>query len=211
MGLPRRAELLLAAVLALPLAVQAQSGGRSNTFYCCDDDSGRPVCGDTLPAICYGKAYREITPQGTIRRHVASPEELARQKAEERRREAEKARSLRQHRLDQALLETYANLEDLDTRRDRAVGDLQNSLDTLNLRLAELEAQRKRFEEEREFYRDGEAPRDLINNLRVTEAEISAQRMVIDAKTREMNAVQARFDEDRRRYLELTVDGQQRR
>ncbi len=203
---PRRlAELLLAVLLVLPAAAQAQGSGR--TIYCCEDDAGRPVCGDVLPGACYGKAYREISPQGTVRRHVAAPltpEEVARRQAEERRRKLEETRALQQRRLDQALLETYASLNDLDDRRDRALAEVERSLIDLRERLEVLDARHQKLLEEKEFYRDREVPRDLADDLRNVEGEIAAQRSVIDAKNREAGAIRARFEEDRRRYVELT-------
>lgn len=208
MGRPRRADLLLfATALALPLHAAAQGAG-GRTIYCCEDNSGRPVCGDVLPMACYGKAYREISPQGTVRRHVAAPltaEEIARRQAEERRRRFEEAREMQQRRLDQALLETYASLEDLDTQRDRALNELNRQLEELNTRMAELDDRRFKLEQEREFYDEDKVPRELAADLRVAEGEVAAQRAVIDAKTRELNAVRSRFDDDRRRYVELTL------
>lgn len=211
MGLPRRADLLLLALLALPFGAQAQ-GGR--TIFCCEDDAGRPACGDTLPPVCFGKAYREISPQGTVRRYVAAPltaEEIARRQAEERQRKAEEARALQQRRLDEALLETYASLGDLDAQRDRSLADAGKSMQEQRRRLEELEARRQKLAEEQEFYRDRELPPELANELRVIEAEMAAQRVVLDAKTRELETIRSRFDEDRRRYLELTRDTQPRR
>ena len=52
------------------MQAQAQAGGR--TTYCCDV-GGQPVCGDILPAACYGRAYREMSPSGLVRRTVAAP------------------------------------------------------------------------------------------------------------------------------------------
>ncbi|MBK7025170.1 MAG: hypothetical protein IPH41_17360 [Sulfuritalea sp.] len=31
---------------------------------CCHDEAGRQVCGDVLPAACYGRAYRELGDTG---------------------------------------------------------------------------------------------------------------------------------------------------
>lgn len=204
MGLPRRTDLLLLALLALPFGAQAQ-GGR--TIFCCEDDAGRPACGDKLPAVCFGKAYREISPQGTVRRYVAAPltaEEIARRQAMERQQKADEARALQQRRLDEALLQTYASINDLDAQRDRSLADADKSMQEQRRRLEELEARRQKLAEEEAFYRDQELPRELANELRVIEAEIAAQRVVLDTKTRELEIIRSRFDENRRRYLELT-------
>lgn len=199
-----RAELCLIVLLAWPLTVAAQ-GGRS--IFCCEDASGRPVCGDTLPTACFGKAYRELSPQGTVRRHVAAPltpEEIARREAAERQRKAEEARALQQRRLDEALLETYASLNDLDAQRDRNLAAADKNVQEQRRRLTELEARRQKLTEERAFYRDREPPPELVGDLRAIEAEIAAQQVVLQAKMRELETLRNRFDEDRRRYLELT-------
>lgn len=210
---PRRlAELLLAAGLAAPLAAAAQGGGRS--IYCCDDANGRPVCGDVLPAVCYGRAYREISPQGSVRRHVAAPltrEEVARRDAEEKRRKDEEERRLKQRRLDQALLETYTGLEDIDVRQERALAEVERSLEGLLAREAELRRRRLREEGEAGAYRGRELPRALANSLRDIDSELASLRTVIEAKTREIDAIRARFAADRRRYAELVAAGETRR
>ncbi|HRG71572.1 MAG TPA: hypothetical protein PLH95_08025, partial [Thauera aminoaromatica] len=76
MGFPRAERVLagFACTVALvassgTLAAQ-QSGGAS--IYCCDV-GGQPVCGDILPAACYGRAYREMSPSGIVRRTVPAP------------------------------------------------------------------------------------------------------------------------------------------
>ncbi|MDV7395017.1 hypothetical protein RZS08_26770, partial [Arthrospira platensis SPKY1] len=102
---PRLAALACILALAfLPGESAAQAGGR--TIYCCDV-GGQPVCGDILPAACYGRAYREMSPSGVVRRVVAAPltpEEIARRSEAERQHRAAEADRLRQLRLDQALL-----------------------------------------------------------------------------------------------------------
>jgi hypothetical protein len=208
----RAIDWMVAAAFALPLAAVAQAGGRS--IYCCDDANGRPVCGDVLPPVCYGRAYREISPQGTVRRHVAAPltrEEISRRDAEELRRKDEEARRLKQRRLDEALLETYKSLEDIDVRQERALAEVERGIDGLRAREAELVAQRKEIEAEMEYYRDRDVPRALYNRMRDVEAELVSQRSVLEAKKREMNAIHARFASDRRRYAELIAAGEERR
>jgi hypothetical protein len=212
MALLRSIEWLVAAALALPLAAVAQTGGRS--ILCCDDANGRPVCGDVLPPVCYGRAYREISPQGTVRRHVAAPltrQEIARRDAEEQRRKEEEARRLKQRRLDEALLETYKSLEDIDVRQERALAEVERSLEGLRAREAELLAQRTEVEAEMEFYRERDVPRALVNRMRDVESELVSQRSVLEAKKREKDAIHARFAADRRRYAELIAAGDERR
>ncbi|MBN9694827.1 MAG: hypothetical protein J0L85_03420, partial [Zoogloea sp.] len=86
----RRLALLCALSVSLPALAQTARG----TVYCCTD-GGHQVCGDVLPPQCFGKSYKEMSPQGTVRRIVEAPltpEQVARKEAEERERRAEIAR-----------------------------------------------------------------------------------------------------------------------
>lgn len=202
MGSRRRTDLIL--VLAMLLPGLAQAG---NIVYCCDV-AGRPVCGDVLPLACYGRAYREITPQGTLRREVQAPltaEDLARREAElSRRREADE-KLLKQRRLDQALLDTYRNLVELDARRARALSEIDHALNGLRERESELLARKLRLTREFEALHEVPARHALGENLRMLERELVMQRSLIDARLREREQVRQYYENDRRRYIELTA------
>lgn len=222
MTLSPRARILTALCVALPAAALAASpaspksgpapGGR--TIYCCDDANGRPQCGDVLPTVCYGRAYREVGPNGVLKRHVEAPltqQEIARREADSARRKDEEVQQLKQRRLDQALLETYASLADLDSRQERAIGEIERGLAQVREREAELVVERKRVATEAESYRGRELPRKLVAAQQSLDAELAAQRTLIDTKQRELETARARFAADRRRYAELTGSGAARR
>lgn len=206
------AVLAAVAVLgALPVAAQAQAqaqpGGRS--IYCCDV-GGQPVCGDILPAACYGRAYREMSPSGLIRRTVAAPltpEEIAARAAVERERRAAEADRARKLRLDQALLETYRSLHDLDSRRDRELRDLDRSIQALRARESELIERQHTLIGEATHTDKSEVAASLESDIGLLDSEIAAQSSIIAAKLRERSAVVERFEEHRRRYVELTAGG----
>lgn len=204
MGSVRRAELALLIVLSVPLAASAQSAGR--TIYCCDV-GGQPVCGDMLPTACYGRAYREMSPAGTIRRQVPAPltaEEIARRDEAIRQRKAAEAIALKQRRLDQALLDAYPSADEIEARRDRAVSELDRTIADLRLHEVQLLARKQVLTQDAAAYSGKTLPVELAENIRTMDAELAAQRSIIDAKQRERDAIKVRFDEDLRRYLELT-------
>ncbi|MDG3064289.1 hypothetical protein ACFQ4M_01935 [Thauera mechernichensis] len=205
----RRAEtglVLLACALVLagvPGASVAQAGGR--TIYCCDV-GGQPVCGDILPAACYGRAYREMSPSGVVRRVVAAPltpEEIARRAEVERQHRAAEADRQRQLRLDQALLETYRSLDDLDSRRDRELRDLDRSIRELRERESELVKRQSALISDATQTDDSAVAASLEEDIRTLDSEIITQSRVIAAKLRERSAVLDRFEEHRQRYVEL--------
>ncbi len=206
----RYADFLgVTSVLIGALLVSASSlaqGSSARLIYCCDI-GGQPVCGDILPAACYGRAYREISPSGTVRRVVAAPltaEEIASRDALERQRRFDEALRVKQQRIDDALLETYRSLQDLDTRRDREIGSLDRALKVLRQRESELIERQRVLISEAAQAGEGNVPQITEENIRSLDSEIIAQRSVINAKMHERAAVLDRFDEERQRYIQLT-------
>ena len=61
---------LLALLLATLTGTSALAAGN---FFCCNDASGKQVCGDILPQACYGRAYRELGSNGQTIRTVDAP------------------------------------------------------------------------------------------------------------------------------------------
>ena len=201
------------AVAWLALLLPAAAGHAQPNILCCDDARGRPICGDTLPAACFGQAYREISAQGIVLRLVAAPptpEDIARRHAEAQRSREEQERLQSQRRLDRALLETYPSLADIDAREARSLAEIDQALALIALRERELDAQRLQLLREIEFYAGHQPPRELSSNLRSVDTERAAYENVRNAKHTEREGVRARFAADRQRYVELIANGEAR-
>lgn len=200
-------RLCLCTAVALATAAEgAPATGSDGRFYCCADASGKQVCGDTLPRECYGRAYRELGRTGQTVREVDAPlteEQRAQRAAEEERRKEEDARQKEQLRQDQALLNTYANVADIEVLRKRALDDVGQSIKAAETRIAEIRVRRKKFEDEAEFYKKKTLPAEVKKGLLDTEHEIRAQQSIIEAKRKEVGAIQLKYDEDRTRFLDL--------
>jgi len=199
-------RLCLFAAVALATTAEGAPAAGSGRFFCCTDASGKQVCGDTLPRACYGRAYREVGQTGQTVREVDAPltaEQRAQRAAEETQRKEEEARLKEQQRQDQALLNTYANVADIDTTRQRALDDVDRSIKAAEKRIAEIRARRKKFENETEFYKKKTLPPEIKRGLLDTENEIRSQQSIIEAKHKEAGAIQAKYDEDRARFLDL--------
>jgi hypothetical protein len=204
--------LVFAGVLALWGAAGAvpAAGAESGRLYCCTDASGMYVCGDILPQACYGRAYRELGANGRTLREFAAPlsaeqraEQRARQAAEEERRKQEAIVQKEQQLKDEALLATYSNLNDLEALRKRALGDANQVIGNAEARIAEIRAQRKKYEDEAEFYQKKTVPPEIEKGLADTEFEIKAQESIIEAKKKDLTDIEAKFEEDRKRFLDL--------
>lgn len=193
-------------LLAAWLAIGSSATGAAN-LYCCIDAGGRQVCGDILPQACYGRAYREVGASGRTVRTVEAPlsaEQRAQRAAEEARRQAEEAALREQQRQDQALLDTYGSEKDIEMMRARALDEVQKSILAAQTKITELRTKRKNLENEAEFYKKKALPAEVQKGLRDTDSEIKAQEALIEAKKREIEAIRAKYDEDKRRYLDLS-------
>jgi hypothetical protein len=199
----RRGVLFCVLWITLPVGAQTSPKG---TVFCCADN-GHQVCGDVLPLQCYGKGYREVSPQGTVRRLVEAPltpEQLARREAEERARRAEIASRRAENRRNQSLLETYSSVADIETRRDRALEVVALELKQAEARRALMLKKREGLNREAEFYQKREMPPALAASLRESDGELNAQSLLVEAKRRDIEAIRTRYEQDRARYIMLT-------
>lgn len=202
-------RLLGAAALAVFAALgtghaRAQQSAPKQTF-CCNDANGVQVCSDQLPAQCYNRAYRVMEGSTVVRREEAPLNaEQRRQRIAEEKRKAEEDRARREQvRRDRILVDTYNSVQDIDVQRERAIKEIEEGLVQAKNRLLELDKQRQTLADETEFYKRKPLPNDLKAAIRSNEADIAAQQSIVDSKRRDIDAVNARFDEDKRRYLQL--------
>ena len=193
--------LCLAGLCVMPLA-----SAQAARVYCCTDGSGSRICGDTLPQACYQRAYREVAPSGRVVQEVEAPltpEQRAQREAEIRAQKERAAREAEAKRRDQVLIDSYANVGEIEKRRDREVANVQGDVTRSRQREAELLKERAKLESLKP--KSGPIPRDVVEDLESNLSELMATRSVIDSKQREIDALKSRFEADRRRYLELTA------
>ncbi len=207
MAFPPLVRLFLCGSLALSVAAPVFAQTDKKTVLCCEDENGRPICGDVLPSVCYGRAYREILPSGTVLRSVAAPltpEELAKRKVQMQREKEESERAIVQRRLDRILLEMYGSVDDIDLSEKRALEDLEKDLD--NLRTQELELRKKEatLQHEKQMYSGAELPQKLAQELDTLGKELVSFRTLITTKEEERKSIRERYKADRRRFVELT-------
>ena len=194
---------LLALLLATLTGTSALAAGN---FFCCNDASGKQVCGDILPQACYGRAYRELGSNGQTIRTVDAPltaEQRSQREAEEEKRKREEEKRKEQQRKDQALLNTYGNEQDIELMRKRAEGDVLKAIANAEKKIVEIRQQRKKFENEAEFYKKKTLPHEVKKGLADADSDINSQEVFIAEKKKELEGIRAKYDEDKRRFVEL--------
>ena len=73
------------------------------------------------------------------------------------------------------MLNTYGSVGDIDAMRERALGDVEKSIAAADARIAEIKAQRVKFQNEAEFYKKKQLPPEVQKGLNDADAEIRAQ------------------------------------
>ena len=206
------AALLLsmtAVLLMLPAEVPAQPATQAPaSIYTCTDARGRTLTADRPIAECTDREQRELNPSGTTRRRVEptyTPRELA--EREDRAREAalQAARQRDERRRERALLVRYPNATVHDRERGEALVQIDAVIQAARKRLEELAEDRKRVEEELEFYKHdvSKAPGAVRRKLEDNTQSVAVQNRFIGEQEDEKKRVNARFDEERGRLRQL--------
>lgn len=174
--------------------------------FCCNDASGRRVCGNPLPPVCYDRGYRELSRGGNLVREVEpplTPEQRAKRDAEIKAKKDRLAAEAAANRRDQVLLDSYPTLADLDKRRDQELGIVGEELRVNHVRESQILAARAELDKKKAALGNKKIPAKLEAELESNDLELSSVRMILTSKQKEYDALKARFDYDRKRYTEL--------
>ena len=165
--------LLFASTTLLAMGASAQM-----RIYCCDDATGRKVCGDFLPEACQGRAYEERDNRGFVSKTVEAPltpEQQARREAEALKKEADAKKAAEERRRSLALLSTYSSEKDINSARDRALAEIEKNRKESQLRLDEANKRKKKIDGDKDFYKGKPLPEDDKAQIRDNEKDIAAQ------------------------------------
>jgi chromosome segregation ATPase len=198
---------LCAATLALaPLPADAQS-----TFRCQGKD-GKKYYGNTVPPQCYGRLVEQLNKQGMVVKRMdpdANDKDQEAKAAEKAAKERHDAASRETQRRNRALLATYTSEKDIEEQRGRALADNQKTVREIEQRVADLKKRRASFDKELEFYQDkkgapAKVPPKLQEEIRQAEFDLKVQQESLDTKKREVSTINAKYDEDKKRFVALT-------
>jgi Domain of unknown function (DUF4124) len=195
--------LVLCAVLA-PALAQQQVPQR---MYKCTDARGKVYYTQVPPRECLGRETQELNQSGTVIRKTERAPTAAEAQAREaaRKKKLEDDEKLREERRkNTALLNTYSSEKDIEEARTRALEEAKAAIDATQRTIEGAEKRRKELEGEKEFYLKKPMPGKLKQEIANNEIEIKNQNELLEAKKKEISVINAKYDEDKRRYLELT-------
>jgi hypothetical protein len=194
-----------AALAAAPLAAEAQSAFR------CVDKDGKKYYGSTIPQQCYGRMVEQLNAQGMVIKRIdpdASEKEMEAKAAAKAEKERIEAATRETTRRDRALLATYTSEKDIEEQRTRALADNQKTVREIEQRVNDLKKKRASFDKEMEFYQDKKGvtklPPKLAEELRQTEFDLKVQQDSLEVKKKDVNNINAKYDDDKKRFQALT-------
>jgi hypothetical protein len=189
------------------LALAAVPASGQQRVFKCKDDKGKTYYTQTPPVECLGMEINEMSRQGTVvkkREAAMTAEQIAAREAEEKRKQEEEIAAKEEKRKNQALLNTYASEKDIEDSRQRALKQADDASKETEKHLADAQKRSQTLASEKEFYQKKPMPKKLQDDIRNNEIDIKGYQDALAAKKKELGDINAKYDDDRRRYLELT-------
>jgi hypothetical protein len=145
-------------------------------IYSCVDDKGRKLTSDRPIADCMDRVQKELNPSGTVKRVLAPPPSAT----------------------DRAQMARYPDRASHDKERATALEQSTTASAGAVNRFQELGEYRKDIASELAFYKStlGKAPPALIQRLDETDANITAQKRLMDEQDAEKSRINKRFDDE---------------
>lgn len=202
--------LCVAAAAATLLASGVPLAQAQGKIVCWKDAAGKVVgCGDKVPLEYQGSGTRELDKQGNVRKTGESAAEAEKRKAQEREqalaRDEENRRQVAQKRQDDALLNTFTNVKEIELKRDRELQALNNFLVQQN---AALKGANERLIEARkrvEALEKDKKPVPPVAKEDLARAEREKTRLDAEIAANEKSKADttAKYAEYRTRFMEL--------
>lgn len=200
----RRIALLAATLALLPFAAGAQS-------YRCVGKDGKKYYGSAIPPQCLGQPVEQLNTQGMVIKRYdaqASAADRAKKEAEEQERKKRELVNKEEGRRNRALLATYTSDKDIEQARGRALQDNEAAVKDIEGKIAALKKKKADLQKELDFYQGkNKPPAKLAQDIKNAEFDIKTQEELMASKKKEVAQINARYDDDKKHYDELTKGG----
>ncbi len=196
-------KLLVALAAGLTLSMPAMA-----TLYKWVDDNGITHYGETIPPEYANKDHEVLNQAGRViqTQEVMTPERRRAKELEDTKKREEAAAAEKQQRRDRTLLNTYSSTDEIDQARarnllqiDARIDAINSSIQIANDNLASLQAEADRFDRTKR-----KRPASLSQDLQDAQNRLTELQQDVQAPKAEKAALEARFDADKARYIELT-------
>ena len=193
--------VLVFAIATLSFAAEAQS-------YRCTGKDGKKYYGQSIPPACLGMPVEQLNAQGMVTKRfdaAASAAEREKKAADEEERKKREAVTKEEGRRNRALLATYTNEKEIDSSRSRALQDNEAAVKDIQRRIDALRKRQDELKKELDFFQGkNKPPAKLSDDIRNIDFDVKTQEELMAAKKKEVALINSRYDEDKKRYAELT-------
>jgi len=171
------------------------------------DDQGNVHYSERLPQEATGKATSTLNRQGTVTRETGralTPEELAAKQAAERKRQDEAKAATVERRKNEAVLSSYESEKDIDLARERAMVSNADAIRSATHNVDVAAKKQAELQQRAAPFKDKPVPTKLQQEIEANAVDLKNQQQLLDTKKREAEQINARYDEDKRRFNALT-------
>jgi hypothetical protein len=189
--------------------------------YRCVGADGKKYYGSTRPAQCAGVAVEALSGQGMVLRRIEAPltpeQRAAKEAGAEQAAAAEQAKqdaanaAKVQARRDQALLQTYASENDIESVRQRALADNQKAQQDVERRIVALKKRQDELAKQAAAIKAGKVSGDTFEqDVKAVAYDLQLQERLLESRRKEADFINAKYDEEKRKYRELTKGPQKK-
>ena len=195
--------LAVVALAFAPLSAQAQ------VTYRCTTKDGKKYYGSTIPMQCVGVVVEQLSKQGTVIKRIdPAGDEKDKHEKEAAKKKEEDVATREETRRNRALLATYTSEKDIEDARSRDLADNNKAVADVQAKIDSIKRTRAKYEKELEFYQDakkggGKPPAKLAQDITNADIDLKAQEDLLAVKKKEVTAINAKYDEDKKRFIEL--------
>ena len=195
--------------VAVMLAILGGAGmADAQGIFTCITSTGRKITSDRPIPECANQDQKELNASGTVKRIVkptmtAEEQRVADQKLKDEL--EEKSRAEEERRKNRALLSRYPSKTEHDKERATALAQVDEVIGAAQKRIGELVDQRKKVNEELEFYKKdpSKAPQSVRRQVEENDKSVAVQKRFIADQDEEKKRANARFDEELVRLKKL--------
>ena len=172
------------------------------------DDDGTTHYGETIPPEYANKDRAELNDSGRVIKNeeVLTPERRHAKELEEAKKRDEAKAELEQKRHDQTVLNTYSSVKEIDLARNRSVQKVDARISVIESSIKT--AKDNQLSLQKEIDDDNAAnkklPASLQDDLQDAKTRVTKLQQDLEKPMAEKAALEARYDADKARYIELT-------
>ncbi len=175
--------------------------------YKCQDDKGAWHYGDTLPPECYKKPAQEIGKTGVLGKKTEgelTPEQLKARDAEQKKKQEDQQKALVIQRRNTALLTTYSNAQEIDIAREKSLRQAEDTIRGIQQKIEDTQTRQVQLQKDVSSYKGKKLPLDLQKSVDDADKDLRNNQQLVVMKRKELDSIRAKFDDEKRTYLELT-------